>query len=273
MEDRVKTKVADAVLGISVPVSLPTHRRLVQDYKNATEAEASLDRLAEMYDDLRKLRSGGAVVVRSGAAVPHQQPRCRVARGGDLREARQGSSAGARELHPRSARFIALPRCPEEAEAVGRPCEGCRYTPNDAVRPGVRVAGPQRELRGRQDTVPRAADGHSLRPPGDARRPRHRQRRRRSPAARVARPRLARRHPPHSLRRHLRGSVLLRRTSAGWRLRRRRCRPPAHRAQPQRRGHDDVPDAAAGADPAGRRGGDRAARRALRHGRSVTARR
>ncbi len=54
MEDRVKTKVADAELGMSVPASLPTHRRLVQDYKNATEAEASLARLAEMYDDLRK---------------------------------------------------------------------------------------------------------------------------------------------------------------------------------------------------------------------------
>jgi TolA-binding protein len=54
MEDRVKTKVADAVLGMSVPASLPTHRWLVQEYKNATEAEASLARLAEMYDDLRR---------------------------------------------------------------------------------------------------------------------------------------------------------------------------------------------------------------------------
>ena len=54
MEDRLKTRVTDAVLGVSVPVSLPTHRRLVQDYKNASEAEASLTRLADMYDDLRR---------------------------------------------------------------------------------------------------------------------------------------------------------------------------------------------------------------------------
>jgi serine/threonine protein kinase/TolA-binding protein len=54
MEDRLKTRVADAALGISVPVSLPTHRRLVQEYTNATEAEGSLARLAEMYDDVRR---------------------------------------------------------------------------------------------------------------------------------------------------------------------------------------------------------------------------
>jgi outer membrane protein assembly factor BamD (BamD/ComL family) len=54
MEDRLKTRAADTELGISVPVSLPTHRRLVQDYKSATEAEGSLARLADMYNDVRR---------------------------------------------------------------------------------------------------------------------------------------------------------------------------------------------------------------------------
>ena len=34
--------------------SLPTHRRLVQEYKSASEAEGSLARLADMYDDVRR---------------------------------------------------------------------------------------------------------------------------------------------------------------------------------------------------------------------------
>ena len=52
--------------------------------------------------------------------------------------------------------------------------------------PGVRLARPQRELRGRQDAVPGAADGDPLRAPRDARRPRHR-------LARATRTRCARR--------------------------------------------------------------------------------
>ena len=42
--------------------------------------------------------------------------------------------------------------------------------PADEVRAGIRHLRPQRELRGRQGAVPRAADGDSLRAPGDARR-------------------------------------------------------------------------------------------------------
>ncbi len=56
---------------------------------------------------------------------------------------------------------------------------------------------------------------------------------------------LAERHPVHAVRRHLRGPVLLHRAAAGQGVRRGRRRPPAHRAQPQRHRHDDVPDAAA----------------------------
>ena len=44
------------------------------------------------------------------------------------------------------------------------------------------------------------------------------------------------------------------------RVRRGDRRPPAHRAQPQRHRHDDVPDAAAGVHPGARRGDARAAR-------------
>src|SRR4029078_13392602 len=52
-----------------------------------------------------------------------------------------------------------------------------RYTPIDAVRSGVRVAGSQRELRGREDTLPRTADVHPLCASGDDRGPPHHRRR------------------------------------------------------------------------------------------------
>jgi TolA-binding protein len=54
IEDRLKTRLDDATLGASVPVSLPTHRWLAQEYPNASEVEESLDRLADMYEDLRR---------------------------------------------------------------------------------------------------------------------------------------------------------------------------------------------------------------------------
>ena len=68
--------------------------------------------------------------------------------------------------------------------------------------------------------------------------------------------------PRVHLRRHLRGSVLLRRAADRRGLRRRRRRPAAHRAQPQRHRHDDVPDAAARVHPraAGRHASSCAAR-------------
>ena len=73
----------------------------------------------------------------------------------------------------------------------------------------------------------------------------HRLARRRPRAAPGARRHLARRGPGGALRRHLRRSVLLHRTPDRRGLRRGRRRPAAHRAQPQRHRHDDVPDAAA----------------------------
>ena len=117
--------------------------------------------------------------------------------------------------------------------------------PDHALRARIRPHRPQRELRGRQGAVPRAAAGDPLRAPGDAGRAGHRLRaptRARSATRSTAICRDTR--PPRALRRHLRGPVLLRR-APDRRARRRRRRPPAHRAQPQRHRHDDVPDAAA----------------------------
>ncbi len=67
-----------------------------------------------------------------------------------------------------------------------------------------------------------------------------------------------------SLRRHLRGPVLLHREPDRSGLRRRRRRPAAYRPQPQRPGDDDVPDGAAGVSRRDRRSDAEPARRAAR---------
>ena len=125
-----------------------------------------------------------------------------------------------------------------------------RYTSVMKFRAGIRHLRPQRELRRRQGAVPVAADGDPLRAPRDAR---------------GAGDRLA----PATRTRCARRSTRSRRTTsaastydgtyedlffyverlviAG--LRRRCRRPAAHRAQPQRHRHDDVPDAAARVRP------------------------
>ncbi len=119
MEDRLKTRVADAALGISVPVSLPTHRRLVQEYRNASEAEGSLARLADMYDDVRRYDLAAQTLFDLAQRFPANIRDAALARWGDVREARQGSAAGARQLRARPDGVIALSRRPEEAQAVG----------------------------------------------------------------------------------------------------------------------------------------------------------
>ena len=115
-----------------------------------------------------------------------------------------------------------------------------------AVRSGVRLPSPQRELRGREGALPLAAHGHSLRPSGDARRPGHH----RCPArAQRCATRSTRFRSTPSARRRTTAPArisFLRRASARGRVRRGRRRAPAHRPQPQRHRHDDVPDAAAG---------------------------
>ena len=95
-----------------------------------------------------------------------------------------------------------------------------------------------------------AADGDQLRAPRDARRAGDRLADGRARAARGARRRLAGRDSRAS--RTTAPTRICSSTSSAWSiagLRRRRRRPAAHRAQPQRHRHDDVPDAAARVHP------------------------
>jgi TolA-binding protein len=54
LEERAKTRVVDPQLGTSVPTALVTQRLIVETYPDAEGADASFDRLARFYDDMKR---------------------------------------------------------------------------------------------------------------------------------------------------------------------------------------------------------------------------
>jgi TolA-binding protein len=54
IEERRRTRVVDGELGTSVPTELLTYRSLVQQYPDAPVAEAAYEKLAELYNDLKR---------------------------------------------------------------------------------------------------------------------------------------------------------------------------------------------------------------------------
>jgi TolA-binding protein len=54
IEERRRVRAVDPELGTSVPMELQTYRTLVQQYPDAPAAEAAYEKLAELYEDLRR---------------------------------------------------------------------------------------------------------------------------------------------------------------------------------------------------------------------------
>jgi tetratricopeptide (TPR) repeat protein len=54
IEERRRVRAVDPELGTSVPIELQTYRALVQQYPDAPAAEAAYEKLAELYEDLRR---------------------------------------------------------------------------------------------------------------------------------------------------------------------------------------------------------------------------
>ena len=54
LEERAKLRVFDATLQASVPAALVSYRTVVNDYPSSAFAESALDRLSDMYSDLRR---------------------------------------------------------------------------------------------------------------------------------------------------------------------------------------------------------------------------
>ena len=54
IEERVKTRVVDSQVGTSVPAALLSYRRLVEQYPGDDAAELALDKMATIYEDLKR---------------------------------------------------------------------------------------------------------------------------------------------------------------------------------------------------------------------------
>ncbi|HLG55672.1 MAG TPA: protein kinase [Vicinamibacterales bacterium] len=108
IEERTKARVNDTVLGTVVPASLPTHRNLVTDYPGTNEAEASFDRLAEMYDDIRRYDLAAQSLAELARRFPNNA-RDAAWRAGELFEKRLKDPQRARESYglvpPRSSHY------------------------------------------------------------------------------------------------------------------------------------------------------------------------
>ena len=100
-------------------------------------------------------------LVRLERSVPVQQ------RAEDRRAGRGARRQGPVDLHRAGAVAAAAGRAPRRVSAAGQP-PVAREAASE-VRARIRELRPQRELRGREGAVPRAADGDPLRAPGDAR--------------------------------------------------------------------------------------------------------
>jgi TolA-binding protein/predicted Ser/Thr protein kinase len=54
IEERAKTRVVDAQIGTSVPSALLTYKRLVEQFPDDHATQGALDKMADMYEDLRR---------------------------------------------------------------------------------------------------------------------------------------------------------------------------------------------------------------------------
>ena len=54
LEERVRTRVVDPVLGTSVPTELQSYRTVVEQYPSSAAAEVAHEKLAALYEDLKR---------------------------------------------------------------------------------------------------------------------------------------------------------------------------------------------------------------------------
>jgi len=87
LEERSNRRVRDERLGASVPAALVSHRRLVEEYPGIELAEASFQKLAEMYEDLRQFALAASALHDLAIRFPNNQ-RDAAWRAGEIYEKR-----------------------------------------------------------------------------------------------------------------------------------------------------------------------------------------
>jgi tetratricopeptide (TPR) repeat protein/predicted Ser/Thr protein kinase len=71
LEERVKVRVVDPQLGTSVPAALVSYRTIVEKYPDSEGAEASFDRLARGYEDLKRYELAAQTLQSLAARFPN----------------------------------------------------------------------------------------------------------------------------------------------------------------------------------------------------------
>ena len=102
LEERAKLRVVDPQLNTSVPAALVSYRTLVERYPSAEATESSLDKLADMYEDLKRYDLAARSLDDLAARFPDQHARRGVARRGVLRQEGQGRERRPRRIRPRA---------------------------------------------------------------------------------------------------------------------------------------------------------------------------
>ena len=98
LEERAKTRVLDPQLATSVPAALLSHRTIVEKYPDAEGAEASFDRLARGYEDLKRYELAAQTLEQLAARFPNNQ-RDAAWRAGELYDRKLKDNARARAAY------------------------------------------------------------------------------------------------------------------------------------------------------------------------------
>jgi serine/threonine protein kinase/outer membrane protein assembly factor BamD (BamD/ComL family) len=96
LQEKMKTRVFDPQLGTVVPPALITYRRLAEAHPKDAASEAALDRLASMYEDLKRPELAASALHTLALRFP-QNTRDAAWRAGELYEKRLKDAARARE--------------------------------------------------------------------------------------------------------------------------------------------------------------------------------
>ena len=98
IEERLRQRVVDAKLGTSVPAALVSYRMLVENYPTADGQDIALDRLAAMYEDLKRYELMAQSLETFVERVP-QNDKNAAWRAAEIYEKKVKDSARAKELY------------------------------------------------------------------------------------------------------------------------------------------------------------------------------
>jgi TolA-binding protein len=98
VEERTRARVTDQQVGAMVPAALISYRTLVEKYPGSDGEENALDKLAEMYDNLRRYDLAGQMLMTLATKFPANK-RDAAWRAGELYERRLKDSEKARAAY------------------------------------------------------------------------------------------------------------------------------------------------------------------------------